>query len=68
MEQRGVGEARAGGALPHDSGERKGRRDTVNVADRWAGPRRGPGLQCLGAARGSVVRRSERRWQVGSAA
>jgi hypothetical protein len=52
---------RAGGALPHDSGERRSRRDAVDVADRWAGARRGPDRQCLGVARGSAVRRSERR-------
>jgi hypothetical protein len=33
----------------------------VDVADRWAGARRGPGRQCLGAVWGSAVRRSERR-------
>jgi hypothetical protein len=53
--------ARAGGALPHDSGERRGRHDAVDVADRWVGARRGPGHQCLGVARGSAVRRSEWR-------
>jgi hypothetical protein len=33
----------------------------VNVADRWAGTLRGPDHQRLGAAWGSVVRRSARR-------
>jgi hypothetical protein len=33
----------------------------VDVADRWARARRGPGRQCLGAVRGSAVRRSKRR-------
>jgi hypothetical protein len=33
--RRVVGAARAGGALPRDSGGRWGRRDTVDVADRW---------------------------------
>jgi hypothetical protein len=42
--------ASAGGALSRDSGERRGRRDTVDVADRWAGARRGPNRQRLGAA------------------
>jgi hypothetical protein len=32
-----------------------------DVADRWAGTRRGPGRQRLDAARGSVVMRSARR-------
>jgi hypothetical protein len=39
------------GALPHDSGGRRGRRDAVDAADRWAGARRGPDHQWLGAAR-----------------
>jgi hypothetical protein len=42
--------ARAGGALPRDSGERRGRRNMVDVADRCAGVRRGPSHQRLGAA------------------
>jgi hypothetical protein len=33
----------------------------IDVADRWAGTLRGPGHQRLGAAQGSVVRRSLRR-------
>jgi hypothetical protein len=33
----------------------------ADVADRWVGARRGPSHQRLGAARGSVMRRSERR-------
>jgi hypothetical protein len=33
--------ARAGGALPRDSVERRGRRDVDGVADRWAEMRRG---------------------------
>jgi hypothetical protein len=33
----------------------------VDVADRWAGARRGPGHQRLGAVQGSVVRWSVRR-------
>jgi hypothetical protein len=56
-----VRRVQVGGALPHNSGERRGRRDSVDVADRWAGARWGPGRQCLGAAWGSVVRWSERR-------
>jgi hypothetical protein len=34
-----------------DSGGRRGRRDAVDVADRWAGARWGPGHQRLGATR-----------------
>jgi hypothetical protein len=49
VEQRGdVSSTRAGGALPRDSGGRRGWHD---VADRWAGARRGLGRQRLGAAR-----------------
>jgi hypothetical protein len=33
----GPAAARVGGALPRDSGERRGRRDAVDVTDRWAG-------------------------------
>jgi hypothetical protein len=51
--QRGSGPAaaRAGGALSRDSGGRRGRCDTFDVADRWAGVRQGLGRQRLGAAR-----------------
>jgi hypothetical protein len=41
--------ARVGGALPRDSGGRRGRCDAVVAADRWAGARRGPDRQRLGA-------------------
>jgi hypothetical protein len=34
--------ARAGGALPRDSVGRRGRRDAMDGADRWAGAQRGP--------------------------
>jgi hypothetical protein len=43
----GPATARAG----RDSGGRQGRRDAVDVADRWAGARWGPGRQRLGATR-----------------
>jgi hypothetical protein len=57
----GPAAARTGGALPRDSGGRRRRRDVDGVADWWAGTRRGPGHQRLGAARGSAMRRSARR-------
>jgi hypothetical protein len=47
----GSATAYAGGALSRDSGGRRGQRDAVDVADRWAGARRGPDRQRLGAAR-----------------
>jgi hypothetical protein len=33
----GPAAAHAGGALPRDSGEQRGRHDAVDVADRWVG-------------------------------
>jgi hypothetical protein len=47
----GTAAARAGGALTHDNGGWRGRCDAGDVADRWAGARRGPDHQRLGAAR-----------------
>jgi hypothetical protein len=44
---------RAGDALPRDNGGWRGRRDADDVADRWAGTRRGRSQ--LGAARGSAA-------------
>jgi hypothetical protein len=49
--------ALAGGALPRDSLERRGRRDAGRRGWQGAEARRGPGRQRLGAARGSAVRR-----------
>jgi hypothetical protein len=53
---------RAGGGVTRATVKGGGVGATQNgVPDRWAGTRRGPGHQRLGAARGSAVRRSARR-------
>jgi hypothetical protein len=53
----GPATARAGGTLPlpRDSGGRRGWCDAVDVADRWAGTRRGPGHQRRGEAVGAAL-------------
>jgi hypothetical protein len=54
----GPATARAGGALPSDSGGRRGRRDVEAMADRWAGTRRGAQSSVAGRdarQRGEVV-------------
>jgi hypothetical protein len=48
--ERGPWARRGVGAVPRDTGGRRGQRDAVDVTDRWAGTRRGPSHQRLGAA------------------